>query len=272
MSPRAARKSISAAFTLIELLVVIAIIAILAALLLPVLSKARAKALAAICLNNHKQLAIAWHTYAVDHDDECVHNGDPGESFVVQTNNWNNNTMTWNTDSSNTNLDLFQTGLLTPYTGGAPDLFKCPVDKFLSPQQQRAGWTGRLRSYSLNAYLGHSRADIAPSYGPWQMQKVSQIRYASRTLLMVEVHPDSLWMPWYLISIDPNYGVWWWLPSSFHNRAGAFSFADGHAEMHKWRLPNTVRPVKYIFLYQTPIAGSPDQDFRWTVEHASPPN
>ena len=57
-------KSRRSAFTLIELLVVIAIIAILAALLLPVLSQAKQKALAIKCLNNYKQLAVAWFSYA----------------------------------------------------------------------------------------------------------------------------------------------------------------------------------------------------------------
>src|SRR5208337_3348822 len=91
-------------FTLIELLVVIAIIAILAALLLPALSKARGRAEGISCLNNTRQLALAWQLYADDHDEFLPYNlGMNGSSFRTNL-NWVNNVMTWDLSSDNTNL------------------------------------------------------------------------------------------------------------------------------------------------------------------------
>jgi prepilin-type processing-associated H-X9-DG protein len=178
--------------------------------------------------------------------------------------------MTWGNENSNTNLSLFQTGLLTPYISGNAKVLKCPADKFLSPRQVAAGWSERLRSYSLNAFVGRGAGGtFGNAFGKEGMEKLSQIKNLSYTLLMAEVHPDSIYMCWYLVSADENYNQWWWLPASHHNRGAAFSFTDGHAELHRWRHGTTVRPVTYAQLYTAPNSGGKvDQDFVWVVRKA----
>src|SRR5258708_9647302 len=150
------------AFRLIDVLVATGIIACRATTVLGSFHRAKSQALAVACLNNFKQITLAWTLYVDDHEDRLVPNtpaticcapgGGPLPSWALGTSRYG--------DADGTNISYLigqHEGSLGPYLG-MDRVFKCPADRSLSKMADGRSYA-RLRSYSMNGFMGRTVQD-----------------------------------------------------------------------------------------------------------------
>jgi prepilin-type processing-associated H-X9-DG protein len=231
--------------------VVIAIIAILAGMLLPALSRAKAKGQSIACLNNLKQLQMAWILYADDHSDLMCPNQSSGSGADPLA--WRGLPGSWvignpQLDASPTNI---QGGVLFPYTA-AVGVYRCPAHRSYVLGNRNLP---RNRSFMLDLFLSGS----PPLVGKVKL-KLSELVAPppARVFGFLDVSERMINGCDFALYWDDT---WWDIPADRHQLGVGLSFLDGHVEHHRWRFPKAAKNAV------TAVQGTNDLgDLRWLQE------
>jgi prepilin-type N-terminal cleavage/methylation domain-containing protein len=272
-------------FTLIELLVVVAIILILAAMVLPVLNKAKLHSHRVSCMSNGRQLSLAWRMYSDDNHDRLLYASESLDWDKLWTADyaWVTGTLDYSPGKpENWDPDLtIKKSPMWPYTGKNLSIWKCAADR--SGVTLPSGeFKPRPRSISMNVFLGGwggtdgNWGSIFSDYKIYLKQTELADPGPSKVFVFLDMREDSIDMGNFATRMagwpsQPASHGFYDLPGYYHHLACGFSFADGHAEIHRWRDARTMPPLVPGGFVNDSFSSPNNPDVAWLQEHSTRP-
>ena len=251
MNPKSCR-----GFTLIELLVVIAIIAILASLLLPALATAKAQAARVKCLSNHKQLLLTWTLYQDDYSGNLTLNSRQAPTSGTAP-SWVYSTVHGPTPGF-TNPASFTDPKQAAFANylKATAVYSCPAERTVYTVGGRR--FDKLRSYSMNNYLNGDTQEFTLPPGVTFYKRNSEFRTSAQLFVFIDVEPLSICYTPFEVPAN-NTQQYFTAPGSLHGKkSGVLSFADGHAESHRWKKPVLRATTTALTATPHPVQSNPE--------------
>lgn len=264
-----------AGFTRTELLVTFATLVLLAAATRPVWGNGGlSKSL--LCLDNLRRLQGAWLLYTTE--TAGVLPGNYHGLFVPDADAperpWATGWLDWQTRPDNTNTTYLtepRYASLAVYLNRDATVYKCPADEYLSPTQLAQGWAARVRTYSMNCFMGTGNQISGPlNFSYTIFRKLADFRKLSpqQAIVFLEEHPDSMNDP---LFFAPNSNQNWPdVPGALHEGATWLTYADGHVETRRWTDLKLLQPVKYQYNNNLTVSLN-HPDLVWFLAHASEP-